>query len=213
MLFKLSLLLLLIFCSCHVSSKNLRKSLNQKADGYVEDLSYPNAAPGVKLRDGLFNGSGGEAQGKQHHVSIDDSSNLNSHIGKQNGHEFDGTNFDKQHKDVLAEIQHNGYSGNKETSAKKNGDSIFLSNNDKFGKQKHGRFRRGYYYYKTSTVSSGYTTSAISSKTITVWGIGMIVLAVFLPLLFCCCIIGLISWAVYVVAKQNRHVQPGVVYQ
>uniref|UniRef100_A0A914Q1W1 Uncharacterized protein n=1 Tax=Panagrolaimus davidi TaxID=227884 RepID=A0A914Q1W1_9BILA len=205
MWFKLSLLLFLIFCSCNVSSKNFRKSLNQNGIGFTEDSLYPTAAPDFKFHDGY-----GEAQGKQHHVSTDDSSNR--HIGKQNGHKFDGTNFDKQYKDVLAEIQHNGYSGYKETPAKKNDDSIFLSNNDKYGKQKLGRFRRGYYYYKTSTVSSGYTTSTISSKTITVWGIGMIVLVVFLPLLFCCCIIGLISWAVYAVAKQNRHVQPGVVY-
>uniref|UniRef100_A0A914PGW0 Uncharacterized protein n=1 Tax=Panagrolaimus davidi TaxID=227884 RepID=A0A914PGW0_9BILA len=210
MWFKLSLLLLLIFCSCNVSSKNLRKSLNQKVDDYnfMEDSFSPNAAPDVEFSDGFYNGYGGEVRGKQHHVLKNDSSNLNRHIGKQNGHKFDGSNFDKQHKDILAEIQHNGYSGNKEeTPAMKNDDSIFLSNNDKFGKEKHGRFRRGYYDWDTTTVSS------VPGRTITVWGIGMIVLVVFLPLLFCCCIIGLISWAVYAVAKQNRHVQPGVVYQ
>uniref|UniRef100_A0A914QXP9 Uncharacterized protein n=1 Tax=Panagrolaimus davidi TaxID=227884 RepID=A0A914QXP9_9BILA len=141
MWFKLSLLLFLIFCSCNVSSKNLRKSLNQKVDGYgsMEDFLSPTAD--VKFRDGLYNGYGGEAREKQHHVLTDDSSNLNSHVGKQNGHEFDGSNFDKQHKDVLAEIQHNGYSGYKETPAKRkqlNNDS----NDDKYGEQKHGRFRR-----------------------------------------------------------------------
>uniref|UniRef100_A0A914PFK7 Uncharacterized protein n=1 Tax=Panagrolaimus davidi TaxID=227884 RepID=A0A914PFK7_9BILA len=142
MWFKLSLLLFLIFCSCNVSSKNLRKSLNQKFDGYgsMADSVYPNAAPDVKFPD--YNGYGGEVRGKQHHVLIDDSLNLNSHIGKHNGHKFDGSNFDKQHKDVLAEIQHNGYSGYKEETPAKRKQLNNDSNDDKYGEQKHGRFRR-----------------------------------------------------------------------
>uniref|UniRef100_A0A914QX71 Uncharacterized protein n=1 Tax=Panagrolaimus davidi TaxID=227884 RepID=A0A914QX71_9BILA len=208
MWFKLSLLLFLIFCSCHVSSKNLRKSLNQKVYDFMEDSLYSNAAADVKLRDGY----GGEAQGKQHHVSIDDSSNLNSHIGKQNGHEFDGSNFDKQHKDVLAEIQHNGYSGYKETPAgapaMKNDDSI--SYNGKFGKQKHGRFRRGYYDWDTTTTFKPIVSDGEAAGI----GVTVILLGIVLPILICCCVSGLIAWCIYSSLKKNRErEEPGMVYQ
>uniref|UniRef100_A0A914PQC6 Uncharacterized protein n=1 Tax=Panagrolaimus davidi TaxID=227884 RepID=A0A914PQC6_9BILA len=214
MWFKLSLLLLLIFCSCNVSSKNLRKSLNQKVDGYdfMEDSVYPNAAPDVKLHDGLYNGYGGEAQGKQHHVSIDDSSNLNSHIGKKNGHKFDGSNFDEQHKDVLAEIQQIGYSGNKETPAgapaMKNDDSV--SYNGKFGKQKHERFRRGYYDWDTTTTFKPIVSDGEAAGI----GVTVILLGIVLPILICCCVSGLIAWCIYSSLKKNRErEEPGMVYQ
>uniref|UniRef100_A0A914Q819 Uncharacterized protein n=1 Tax=Panagrolaimus davidi TaxID=227884 RepID=A0A914Q819_9BILA len=206
MWFKLSLLLFLIFCSCNVSSKNLRKSLHQKVDGYgsMEDSFSPNAAPDVKFPD--YNGYGGEAREKQHHVSIDDSSNLNRHVGKQDGHEYDGSNFDKQHKDVFAEIQHNGYSGNKETPAKKNGDS----NNDKFGKQKHGRFRRGYYDWDTTTTFKPIVSDGEAAGI----GVTVILLSIVLPILICCCVSGLIAWCIYSSLKKNRErEQPGMVCQ
>uniref|UniRef100_A0A914PM79 Uncharacterized protein n=1 Tax=Panagrolaimus davidi TaxID=227884 RepID=A0A914PM79_9BILA len=127
MWFKLSLLLFLIFCSCNVSSKNFRKSLNQKVDGYdfMEDSFSPNAAPdGVKSGKGVYVPQkeydfDDEAQGKQHHGTMDDSSNLNNDDGNQNEREFDNSNFESDDKQV-------------------NDDS----NDGKFGEQKHGRFRR-----------------------------------------------------------------------
>uniref|UniRef100_A0A914Q206 Uncharacterized protein n=1 Tax=Panagrolaimus davidi TaxID=227884 RepID=A0A914Q206_9BILA len=60
-----------------------------------------------------------EAQGKQHHGTIDDSSNLNNDDGNQNEREFDSSNFESDDKQLNDE-----------------------SNDGKFGEQKHGRFRR-----------------------------------------------------------------------
>uniref|UniRef100_A0A914RB70 Transmembrane protein n=1 Tax=Panagrolaimus davidi TaxID=227884 RepID=A0A914RB70_9BILA len=125
MWFKLSLLLFLIFCSCNVSSKNLRKSLNQKVDGYgfMEVSFSPNAAQdGVKGGKGVPEkeyGFGDEAKEKQHHGTMDDSSNLNNDDVYQNKREFDSSNFESDDKQVNDE-----------------------SNDNKFGEKKHGRFRR-----------------------------------------------------------------------
>uniref|UniRef100_A0A914Q340 Uncharacterized protein n=1 Tax=Panagrolaimus davidi TaxID=227884 RepID=A0A914Q340_9BILA len=206
MWFKLSLLLFLIFCSCNVSSKNLRKSLNQKADGYgfMEDSFSPNAAQdGVKGGKAVYVPEkeydfGDEAQRNQHHGTMDDSSNLNSDDGNQNEREYGSSNFesdDKHSLDDLDGIQHNSddNSNNVQAELRQLQDGGLLNDSPSFdglNKRQHGRFRR--YVY----IESGGTTT-ISSGGFVAWSIWWILVVIVLPILVCCCIIGCISSCIY----------------
>uniref|UniRef100_A0AC35GKU9 Uncharacterized protein n=1 Tax=Panagrolaimus sp. PS1159 TaxID=55785 RepID=A0AC35GKU9_9BILA len=150
MWYKLSLLLFLIFCCCNVTSKNLRKSLNQKFDGYgtLEDSLYPNAAPNVnEARGDVYVPDDDGTVAEKHPIVVDAQHNNDdeeyglqskehdlmddSYSGRKKPSEMEKPNeymINKHLKDILAEIQYNEY-GNIETPAKKN--------DNKLGKQKH----------------------------------------------------------------------------
>uniref|UniRef100_A0AC35GBY0 Uncharacterized protein n=1 Tax=Panagrolaimus sp. PS1159 TaxID=55785 RepID=A0AC35GBY0_9BILA len=173
MWFKLSLLLFLIFCSCNVSSKNLRKSLNQKFDdnGFMEeDPRYLNAASNVnKDRDDVYvrekeYGNGNGVQGKQHRGTLDEI----QHNGEDNSNDVQGE---------LRQLQDGGLMNDSPSF-------------DGHKKRQHGRFRR--YVY----IESGGTTT-ISSGGFVAWSIWWILVVIVLPILICCCIIGCISSSIY----------------
>uniref|UniRef100_A0A914RB65 Uncharacterized protein n=1 Tax=Panagrolaimus davidi TaxID=227884 RepID=A0A914RB65_9BILA len=173
----------------------------------MEDLSYRNPAhDGVKSGKGVYvpekeYGFGDEALEKQHHGTIDDSSNFNSDGGNQNEREYGGSNSesdDKHSLDDLDEIQHNGddgyYSSNDvQAELRQLRDGGLMNDSPSFdglNKRQHGRFRR--YVY----IESGGTTT-ISSGGFVAWSIWWILVVIVLPILVCCCIIGCISSCIY----------------
>uniref|UniRef100_A0A914QGK3 Uncharacterized protein n=1 Tax=Panagrolaimus davidi TaxID=227884 RepID=A0A914QGK3_9BILA len=173
----------------------------------MEDSFYPNVAPDINeggksvyIPEKEY-GFGDEALEKQHHGTIDDSSNLKSDDGNQNRHEFDSSNFendDKHSLDDLDEIQHNGddgyYSSNDVQAELRQLQNGSLMNDfpsfDGHKKQQHGRFRR------YVIIESGGTTT-ISSGGFVAWSVWWILVVIVLPILICCCIIGCISWSVH----------------